>query len=144
MTRVNLGIPPRNLCDQHLLAEHREMKRIPNVMVTGRFNWKNIPLNFTLGTGHVKFFYNKLDILMIRAERIYNECMLRDFNVQSYADSYSFACEKFQSRIIPYEITQNDIHLINKRLTDKLENMKSIRYYKKDINAQRAIEILNS
>lgn len=29
MTRINL-VPPEELCDQHLLAEHRELTRIPN------------------------------------------------------------------------------------------------------------------
>lgn len=28
MTRINVGIPPRALSDKHLLAEHREIKRI--------------------------------------------------------------------------------------------------------------------
>ena len=30
MTRINCGIPPEELSDKHLLAEHREIKRIPN------------------------------------------------------------------------------------------------------------------
>jgi hypothetical protein len=30
MTRINTGIPPKELTDKHLLAEHREIKRIPN------------------------------------------------------------------------------------------------------------------
>ncbi|HGJ5874346.1 MAG TPA: pyrimidine dimer DNA glycosylase/endonuclease V [Arsenophonus apicola] len=32
MTRINV-IPPNELCDQHLLAEHRELTRIPNYNV---------------------------------------------------------------------------------------------------------------
>ena len=31
MTRINL-IPPKELCDQHLLAEFRELTRIPNAV----------------------------------------------------------------------------------------------------------------
>lgn len=34
MTRVNL-IPVESLTMQHLLAEHREIKRIPNVIKSG-------------------------------------------------------------------------------------------------------------
>ena len=30
MTRINVGIPPTELTDRHLLAEHREIKRIQN------------------------------------------------------------------------------------------------------------------
>jgi hypothetical protein len=32
MTRINL-IPVEELTDQHLLAEHREIKRIPNAVI---------------------------------------------------------------------------------------------------------------
>lgn len=34
MTRINL-IAPAELCDQHLLAEHRELTRIPNAVAKG-------------------------------------------------------------------------------------------------------------
>lgn len=37
MTRINL-IPPEELCDQHLLAEHRELTRIPNAVARGKFS----------------------------------------------------------------------------------------------------------
>ena len=30
MTRINVGIPPAELTGKHLIAEHREIKRIPN------------------------------------------------------------------------------------------------------------------
>ena len=36
MTRINAGIPVEKLSDQHLLAEHREIKRIPNTKFTGK------------------------------------------------------------------------------------------------------------
>ena len=29
MTRINLGVKPSELCNKHLLAEQRELKRIP-------------------------------------------------------------------------------------------------------------------
>ena len=29
MTRINSGIPVKSLTDEHLLAEHREIKRLP-------------------------------------------------------------------------------------------------------------------
>ena len=63
MTRINIGIPPANLTRQHLIAEHREIKRISNQISKGRFNLKDQPKDFTLGTGHVKFFYDKLGYL---------------------------------------------------------------------------------
>jgi hypothetical protein len=70
MTRINVGIDPKTLNRQMLIAEHREIKRIPNVIKSGRFSMTNQPSEFTLGTGHVKFFYDK--ILFLKKEiRIY-------------------------------------------------------------------------
>ena len=60
MTRINIGVSPNELIGKHLLAEHREIKRIPNCIKKGRYKMIGIPDKFKLGTGHVKFFYNKL------------------------------------------------------------------------------------
>ena len=66
MTRINAGIPVQQLNGKHLIAEHREIKRVPNLV---RYNIEKgnpisgIPPKFTLGKGHVKFFYDKLVIL---------------------------------------------------------------------------------
>ena len=58
MTRINVGIPPAELVNQHLLAEHREIKRIPNCVAKGKYNMDGMPERFKLGTGHVKFFFS--------------------------------------------------------------------------------------
>ena len=57
MTRINT-IPPQELCDKHLMAEIREITRIPNTIKTGKAIIANIPDTFRLGSGHVKFFYD--------------------------------------------------------------------------------------
>lgn len=80
MTRINL-IPPAQLCDQHLLAEHRELTRIPNAVARGRFNLQGLPTDYTLGTGHVRFFYDKLAFLHRRYLALHAECLQRGFNV---------------------------------------------------------------
>ena len=59
MTRINVGIPPADLNGRHLIAEHREIKRIPNLVNRGRYSLDNQPKLFKLGKGHVKFFYDK-------------------------------------------------------------------------------------
>ena len=38
MTRINSGVKVVELTDPHLLAEAREIKRVPNVIKSGRFN----------------------------------------------------------------------------------------------------------
>lgn len=46
MTRINCGIPPSELTNKHLLAEHREIKRIPNAIAKGKFSMTNQPKEF--------------------------------------------------------------------------------------------------
>lgn len=88
MTRINVGILPAELPDKLLLAEHREIKRIPNCIKSGRYNLEGIPDQFTLGKGHVKFFYNKLGYLHVRYTHLYLECQNRGFKVQYYGSSF--------------------------------------------------------
>lgn len=85
MTRINVAIQPAELPGKLLLAEHREIKRVPNVIKSGRYNMDGQPSEFTLGTGHVKFFYDKLGYLLNRYVQIHAECVRRGYNVQNYA-----------------------------------------------------------
>ena len=88
MTRVNAGIHPSELCDKHLLAEHREIKRIPNIVKSGKADLSSIPTEFSLGKGHVRFFYDKLIYLKKRYIEIYQESKRRGFEVTWYGDSF--------------------------------------------------------
>ena len=80
MTRINL-VPPEELCDQHLLAEHRELTRIPNSVVRGKFSLEGQPSDYKLGEGHVRFFFDKMGFLFLRYIKLYRECKRRGFNV---------------------------------------------------------------
>lgn len=85
MTRINL-VKPSLLCDQHLLAEHRELTRIPNSLVSGKYtldtNTKlKISPEYILGTGHVTFFLDKIDFLFERYLELHKECLERNFAV---------------------------------------------------------------
>lgn len=88
MTRINL-IPVEKLYDQHLLAEHRELKRIPNLIKSWKYNLENIPDDYVLWKWHVKFFYNKLKFLHCRYSEIYRECKKRWFEIENYENSFS-------------------------------------------------------
>lgn len=81
MTRINV-VPVSELCDQHLLAEHRELTRIPNAIAKGKFHLKGQPQEYKLGEGHVRFFFNKLTFLKHRYDELHQECQRRGFNVQ--------------------------------------------------------------
>lgn len=117
MTRINVAIPPRELTTRHLIAEHREIKRIPNTIVSGRAKIKDIPPKFTLGTGHVKFFYNKLGYLKNRYEELYNECLLRGFNVSYYGDVWNDVPKHLMNDYIP---SKEDEQLIRDRINERL------------------------
>lgn len=120
MTRINCGVPPKELTDKHLIAEHREIKRIPNQISKGKYSLLNQPKTFTLGTGHVKFFYDKLLYLKNRYEEIYKECKNRNFNVTYYGDSWNNIPEKFMNDYIP---TNDDIKIIKERINQKLSHV---------------------
>lgn len=110
MTRINVGIPPKDLSRQHLIAEHREIKRIPNMVREGKLKGK-IPAKFCLGTGHVQFFANKLGYLHVRYMRIYQECLDRGYNVQNYSGAWDGLPDGEY-----WEPTESDIQLIKQRI----------------------------
>lgn len=116
ITRINVGIDPSELPTKLLLAEHREIKRIPNTIKSGKAKIQGIPPKFTLGPGHVKFFYDKLKYLKIRYLQIYFECLSRNCNVQSYAESFEdIPAELFND----YTVTNNDRQLLIERIESK-------------------------
>ena len=124
MTRINAFIAPSELTDKHLLAEHREIKRIPNTIKTGKDIINDIPKKFTLSKGHVKFFYNKVAYLYYRYQEIYNECQKRGFNVTPYYDAFIFPDhdEDDMKKIWkPYKPTKADIAIILERLIERDE-----------------------
>lgn len=120
MTRINIGIKPSELCDKHLLAEHREIKRIPNIIKSGRFSLDNIPKHFTLGTGHVRFFYNKLLFLKNRYISIHKECIRRGFNVSDYSSSFDGLTKELMHN---YALRKGDRKIIVQRINQKLSQM---------------------
>ena len=116
MTRINVGIPVKKLSDKHLLAEHREIKRIPNLVKAGRLSNKNQPEEFTLGTGHVKFFYDKLGFLLNRYKEIYEECLRRSFNVQDFSSAWEGIDPCLMN---DYQPTPKAIKLIEDRILER-------------------------
>lgn len=87
MTRINSNIDPKQLMDQHLMAEYRELPMVPAALrrslrtQSEREVLKKIPPSFTLNKGHVLFFYNKLAFLQKRYELLIAELHARGFNL---------------------------------------------------------------
>ena len=117
MSRINVAIMPAELTDRHLIAEHREIKRVPNVIKSGRYSMKDQPESFTLGTGHVKFFYDKLLYLKKRYDTLYEECRKRGFNVQYYGGAWDGVPANLMNDYMP---TQHDRTILLQRINERL------------------------
>ena len=116
MTRINTGIKPEELPDKLLLAELREIKRIPNVIRQGKYNMNGIPEEFTLGQGHVKFFYNKLEYLLNRYNSLRWEALYRGFNVSDWTDAWNGVPEELMN---DYVETKRDREILLERIAEK-------------------------
>lgn len=84
MTRINV-VPVEELENIHLMAEYRELPRIfglaKNYYQSPKRDDKTIPPAYILGTGHVKFFYNKLLWLSQRQDKIIVELLKRGYQI---------------------------------------------------------------
>lgn len=82
MTRINL-VPVETLTGPHLIAEWRELPRVfklaYNAHTSGRDWWANRPDEYVMGTGHVTFFYDKLEFLAWRHEKLTMEMLRRGY-----------------------------------------------------------------
>jgi len=118
MTRINSGISPSELVDKHLLAEAREIKRIPNCIRSGRYSMLDRPEEFKLGKGHVKFFYDKLLYLKNRYDLIYTECINRGFKVRYFGDSWDDLPKDLMNDYYP---TDKDRSIVRCRINERLK-----------------------
>ncbi|AOM39811.1 pyrimidine dimer DNA glycosylase/endonuclease V [Xenorhabdus hominickii] len=117
MTRINV-ILSSELCDQHLLAEHRELTRIPNDIIKRKGNIKLTKLKaYTLGEGHVIFFRDKLLFLKKRYEDIHQECLNRGFSVTNrWPDEVGIYNHLWKD----YQVTDTDISINEVRIKERM------------------------
>ena len=81
MTRINC-IDPALLSDKHLGAEYRELPRVFSLVKAAADRGekpcdRRNPVSYTLGTGHVRFFYGRLQYLVGRHASLVAECRKR-------------------------------------------------------------------
>lgn len=120
MTRINVGVDPAELPDKLLLAEHREITRIPNAVKSGRAKFSDIPETFRLGAGHVKFFYSRLLYLKKRYNSLYRESIKRGFNVTDKSSAFTMLPIY---TLNDYQPTIKDRALIIERINSKGFNL---------------------
>lgn len=128
MTRINV-VPVTELCDQHLLAEHRELTRIPNGILSGKLkvHYDDRPLQYTLGEGHVKFFTNKTCWLLERYILLHAECINRKFHTNYRWPMLGFRDQVWKS--VDYTPTEQDMEINRTRIKERWP--KNARYYGK-------------
>ena len=79
MVRVNLGINPRDLTDEHLIAEYNEL-----LMLIGwieKHPTGSVPKEFSLGKGHISFFRDKIKVVAFRLLEVMDEMIARNFSI---------------------------------------------------------------
>ena len=123
MTRINL-INPRELSDQHLVAEYREIFMVGSALQRSMKSksWKktkeNLPKEFTLNIGHVKFFYNKGKYLHKRYLKLIEEMQSRGMrpDPERHFKKGQWPNELYRD----WEPKKKDIQLIKKRIKEKI------------------------
>lgn len=123
MTRINV-VPVTELTREHLIAEYREIMRLPKNLYNSLnrkskpFDINEIPTEYKLGTGHVKFFFNKFEYLKVRFEQLVNEMIYRGYN-PTYTNSDMFNVDsKYMNNYIP---TKAALKINRDRIMERLK-----------------------
>lgn len=80
MTRINI-IPPSELHQKHLVSEYREIVRVFALARKAQHDMhkREQPSEYTLGKGHVIFWYDKLKFISDRYDQLCNEMHNRGY-----------------------------------------------------------------
>jgi hypothetical protein len=90
------------------VAEYREIPRIFGLVraaiARGELpNDKRNPTAYTLGTGHCRFFYNKLDFLHVRMRNLAAEMIARGYKPQYLDITIDFDASAWFGSYVPTE-----------------------------------------
>ncbi len=122
MTRINL-VPPSSLHYKHLVAEYREISRVYALAKSWAERGKDtkIPPEYTLGKGHVAFFYDKLGFIRDRYQQLIDEMRRRGYTV-----NYPQLPDGLPKNLFgPYAPTEEAIRINRQRIDESLERMQS-------------------
>lgn len=127
MTRINIGVCPSDLCDQHLVAEYRELPRMTAFAVK-RLMLHNgpgpRPVEPTMGTGHMAYFLPYGASLEARWRSLVGEMKYRGFAV-------SFGWRDYPAALcgdIPVQHERLAGELIRARIIERLRGMRRPRW----------------
>jgi len=127
MTRINV-VPVQELVRQHLVAEYREIARLPqnlrrSLSRSTPFSKSEIPTEYTLGKGHVKFFYDKMLFLKNRFDLLTAEMQRRGYKT-SFTDSSIFVTDIAEEWCNDYTPTESALEVNRSRISLRLSEMK--------------------
>lgn len=130
MSRINLGIEPWRLTNEHLLAEHREIKRVCDVYhkIYEAKRFVKVPKNFCLGTGHVMYFIYKPETTFFRYRELHKECLKRNFAISDYAKNWDVYDRILDIKNV-VEATPEGIKALQKRIKERLLNSTKIYWH---------------
>lgn len=130
MTRVNV-VPVETLGDKFLLAELRELKRIPNKLKDGKYVLKKIPDSYVdYRKGRMvlveKFFVKRLKWVYDRYKLLYNEAKFREFNVNWLLPDMELLKQKYPEFWQDWVPSESDIKANMSRLADRIAANQSL------------------
>jgi len=137
MVRINI-IPPKQLTDQHLIAEYNEIlmfigtvKKFPKI--------KEQPKEYCLGKGHINFFKNKLKYIDSRFKILKIEMKKRSFSPKKYIN-----LKQFQSTLKQdWKPKNKDKEIIKERIKYKINlKPKFYTYYGEHKNKKFLLKLL--
>lgn len=119
MARVNVGVNPKFLSDQHLIAEAVETVMIVNGFKMNNWSIKGqIHDQFVLGAGHINFFKPKLLYLQRRLNDLNAEITRRGFKVGNTIDLPNLPqVKRFCQGWAP---STRDTKIVRKRIVERL------------------------
>lgn len=120
MTRINL-VHPSELHTKHLVAEYREIVRVFSLArnAQNEIHKVKIPNEYTLGTGHVKFFYSLLGFISDRYDTLCAEMAARKFSFSRIPkEDLHQGIDK--SMFFGYTPTEAAIKLNRERIADRM------------------------
>ncbi len=129
MTRINL-VHPSELHTSHLVSEYREIVRVFSLArnCQNEIHKVKVPNEYTLGTGHVKFFYSRLKFISERYDALCEEMSARKFTCNRIPKE-DLHKDINKSLFFGYTPTENALKLnrdrIAERTTEKMLKQKS-------------------
>lgn len=128
MTRINI-VDVSELTNKHLIAEIHEITRVYGLVrkaqdrKINKYNFKDKikqPSAYTMGTGHVYFFYDKLGFITGRYYALNQEAVKRNFNVNPI-DKDQLVSGIQQWWFGDYQPTQEALEINRNRISERVQ-----------------------